>query len=88
MKLTRRIATLAVGLCALALGTLAGAQEMPVPPDLQAAFFKKIFDYDRMLATDDVVRVFVVHDGDDSVASSVGERVSRRRAQCRGRAGG
>jgi hypothetical protein len=37
---------------------------MPVPPKLQMAIFKKVFQYDRTLAGRGPVRVLVVHGGD------------------------
>lgn len=67
----RHVCTVAVTIGVLWLGAFVEAQEMPVPPDLQAALFKKIFDYDRTLASGDVVHVLVVHGGDDSVATPV-----------------
>ncbi len=50
----------------LLLGGAAGAaaQPMPVPPKLQMAIFKKVFQYDRTLAGKGPVQVLVVHDGD------------------------
>lgn len=62
--------------CVLGVSPDAGAQEMPVPPNLQAALFKKIFDYDRTLPAGGSVRVAVVHGGDGSVAGVVASAFS------------
>ncbi len=49
----------------VALGGLlawpAGAQEMPVPPKLQAALFQKIFAYDKTLGGAAAAKVLVVY---------------------------
>lgn len=41
----------------------ASAEEMPVPPDLQVALFKKIFLFDNMLKDKEEIKVFIVYDG-------------------------
>lgn len=61
MKVRRDLAiasVLVVALCRLSI-----ADEMPLPPDLQAALFKKIFEYDRDLGQSESLVVLVVHDG-------------------------
>jgi len=67
----RQLVAIAAGTFVLGLAAFVHAGEMPVPPELQAALFKKIFDYDRSLSAGDSVVVLVVHGSDDSVAGSV-----------------
>lgn len=67
----RSLVNVALVVGVLCLCPIASAQEMPVPPQLQAALFKKIFDYDRTLSEQSSVRVAVVHGGDDAVAVMV-----------------
>ncbi|HEX5758823.1 MAG TPA: hypothetical protein VF121_06475 [Thermoanaerobaculia bacterium] len=55
----RSIAALTLAL--LAIASAAGAEAMPVPPKLQMAIFKRVFQYDRTLAGKGPVQVLVVH---------------------------
>lgn len=61
-KRTKRFG-LALAIC-VGLGSLSTAEEMPLPPDLQAALFKKIFEYDRDLVAAENLVVLVTHNGD------------------------
>jgi hypothetical protein len=63
---------IAGALFGLALPVLpAAAEDMPVPVDLQAALFKKIFEYDRTLQNRGVVLVAVVGPADSPVSDEV-----------------
>ncbi|MGH9362627.1 MAG: hypothetical protein ACRD2T_11995, partial [Thermoanaerobaculia bacterium] len=59
-----RVAAALLALLLLAArGVPAAAEAMPVPPKLQMAIFKRIFQYDRTLAGKGPVQVLVVHSG-------------------------
>jgi len=49
------------------------AQEMSVPPNLQAALFKKIFSFNKTLTSKGNVEVAVLGNGGDAVASALKE---------------
>ena len=54
---------------ALVLPGLLGAQDMPVPKDVQVAIFQKVFTYDRSVQDGDSLDVLVVHEGESNGAA-------------------
>lgn len=58
-----RFAGTLLAMLLLAAPILRAAEAMPVPPKLQMAIFKRVFQYDRTLAGKGPVQVLVVHNG-------------------------